>query len=338
MKNITFFLTICILCLTSSCSEKTDFTLKGEIKNLPNDTLLVYYQMPRFQLDTLICQNGKFTYNLLPDTLTMFSLIINEKETIPVFAEKGETVEINGTTDDLTIKGNGENKLMAQIMKLLKELPSDDLMQQVDSLIQANPHSFTNIYLIDKYYVHNSSADFNRLETLTKNLYGDVKDTPYMTILQNKIESIKKPQKNQSVLSLQAYHKDGKKLKWGDLKDKHIILNFWASWSSPSIAARDSLKTILKEFQKEDLIVYNISLDMDKHAWLEATDEESEQWKHICDFKGWNNNVVKNQNIHQLPYNILLSSKKRIVSRNLSEEELIEKLKQLIKDEKKKRK
>lgn len=337
MKNITFFLTICILYLASSCSEKTDFTLKGEIENLPSDTLLVHYQLPRYQLDTLICKDGKFTYNLLPDTLTMFSLILNDQEIIPVFAEKGETVEISGTADNFTIKGNGENKLMAKIMEHLKGLPSDALMQQVDSIILSNPHSFTNIYLIDKYYTHNPSADFNRLEELTKNLYGDVKDTPYITILQGKIESLKRPQKNQSILSLQAFQKDGKKLKWGELKDKHILLNFWASWSPQSIAARDSLKTILKEFKKEDLIVYNISLDMDKHTWLEATDEESDLWKHICDFRGWNNYVVRNQDIHELPYNLILSPKKRILSRNLSKDELKDKLKQLIKDEKKRK-
>lgn len=337
MKNSWFILTICILWLASSCSEKTDFTLKGNIKNLPSDTLLVYYQVPRYQLDTLICQDGKFSYTISPDTLTMFSLILNDQLTIPVYAEKGQIVEVNGTTDDFTIKGKGENETMAKIMKHLKELPSDELMEQVDSFILSNPHSFTNIYLIDNYYTRNPSADFTHLEELTNNLYGIIKDTPYMTILQGKVESLKKPQNNQSILALQAFQKNGKNLKWGELKDQHIVLNLWASWDTKSMAARDSLKTILKDFKKEELIVFNLSLDMDKHTWLEETDEETEQWKHICDFKGWNNYIVKNQDIHQLPYTLLLSPKKRILSRNLSKEELTEKLKQLIKDEKKRK-
>jgi hypothetical protein len=53
--------------------------------------------------------------------------------------------------------------------------------------------------------------------------------------------------------------------------------------------------------------------------------------------KGWQSAVVRNQNINQLPYNIILSPTKRILHRNLSKEEVVEKLKQLIKDKPKKK-
>lgn len=341
MKKIPFLLTILLLGLASSCSQKTDFTLEGKIDNLPSDTLLVYYQVPQYKLDTLVCQNGKFTYTIHPDTFTVFSLLLENQELLPVYAEKGQTVKINRENNILTIQGEGENKLLAQILDLLKELPNEAIKAKVDSLIQTNPHSFTNIYLIDKYYTRNALANFSDLEPLVQKLHGIIKDTPYMTQLQSKIEALKNPQKNQSILSLQGIDKNGESIKWNEIRNKHILLNFWASWHAQSLSERDSLKTILadikKDIAKDDFIIYNISLDMDKDEWLKACDEETEQWKHLCDFKGWNNFVLRNQNIHQLPYNILLSPTKRILERNTPWNELAEKLKQHVNSQKEKK-
>jgi len=340
MKKRPFFLSLFFLWLASSCSEKTDFTLKGKIDNLSSDTLLVYYEVPQSKLDTLICQGGEFTYTFSPDTFTILSLILDNQELLPIYAEKGETVEISKTDSTLTVKGKGENKLLTQIMDLLKGLSPEDTKMKVDSFIQANPESFTNLYLIDKYYTRNDSANYNDLEPLTQKLHGIIKDTPYMIQLQAKIEALKNPNKNQSILSLQAIDKNGEDIKWNSLRDKYILLNFWASWHPQSVSERDSLKALFKEIpkdiKKEDFIVYNISLDMDKKTWLQACDEETDLWKHICDFKGWNNFVLRNQNIHQLPYNILLSPAKRILERNIPRDKMVDKLKQHIKPKNKK--
>ena len=337
MKNIPYFLIICTLWLVSSCSKNDNFTLEGKIENLSSDTILVYYQVPQFQLDTIVCKEGSFTYTISPDTFTMFSLILDTEETIPVFADKGQTVNISGTINEPNILGEGENKLMNEIIQSLKAMPSSEIPQKVDSFIKVNPQSFTTLYLFDKYYARNDSADFEHLETLTKGLHGIIKDTPYITQLQAKIESLKNYKKSQSILSLMGFNKKGESMKWSEVKDKHILLNFWASWHPQSISERDSLKTALKEFKKDDLVVYNVSLDMDKEAWVKALDEETDSWKHICDFKGWQSAVVRNQNINQLPYTIILSPAKRVLHRNLTKDEIVDKLKQLIKDKSKKK-
>ncbi|MBQ4056298.1 MAG: DUF4369 domain-containing protein [Bacteroidaceae bacterium] len=337
MKKIPFLLIILSLWLASSCNEeKTSFTLKGKIENLPSDTLLLYYQVPEFKFDTLFCQNGSFTYTINPDTFSIFSLILNNEQTIPVYVDKGETVEITGTINDLNVKGNGENKLLSQITETLKGLSPEATMLKVDSCIQANAHSFTNIYLIDNYYIKNPSANYDNLERLVKNLHGVVKDTPYMSQLQTKIEAFGNRQKNQSILSLVALDMKGENVKWNSIRNKYILLNFWASWHPQSIIERDTLKISLKGLEKEDFIVYNISLDMDKKAWIEACDKENDQWKHLCDFKGWNSFPLRNQDIHELPFNVLLAPTKRVIAHNIPHNEIVDRVKQHKKDNPKK--
>ena len=75
-------------------------------------------------------------------------------------------------------------------------------------------------------------------------------------------------------------------------------------------------------------------MDLDKEAWLKASDKDTTQWKQICDFKGWNNTLIKGQNIQELPFNLLLDKNKRIIERNIRGQELIDKVKKLIQKDK----
>ena len=79
-------------------------------------------------------------------------------------------------------------------------------------------------------------------------------------------------------------------------------------------------------------------MDLDKEAWLKASDRDTTQWKQICDFKGWNNTLIKGQNIQELPSNLLLDKNKRIIARNIRGQELIDKVKDLIQKDKEKEK
>ena len=64
MKKLSFLFLALILLLTG-CSKKSTFTLKGNISSLSSDTILVFYQEPNYKLDTIIAQNGKFSYTIL---------------------------------------------------------------------------------------------------------------------------------------------------------------------------------------------------------------------------------------------------------------------------------
>lgn len=331
----TFYFLFAVIAVLAGCSdEKTTFTLKGEISGMSSDTLLVYYQVPEYKLDTIFCQKGIFEYTIEPDTTTMFSLIFNAEESLPVFAEKGQTVQVKGSVQEPEIQGKGDNKLMDEILSLLKKTPEEVVKQVVDSLIRTNARSFTNLYLIDKYYTTQEQVGYNHLKDLIENQSGIIKDTPYMMYLQPKVENLSDGDKPRNVHSLQVKDRDGKDFKWNDIRDKYILLSFWASWHPESVAEQDSLQTVIKALKKEKFVVCSISLDLDKDAWLESSDRDTTQWKQLCDFKGWNQPVVKNQDVQTLPANLLLNKSKRIIARDLRGQELIDKVKELIKKDK----
>ena len=327
----TIYLLLFLASLITSCSEeKTDFILKGQISGLSSDTLLVYYQVPEFKLDTIFCQEGKFEYSITPDTITMFSLIFSAEESLPIFADKGQTVQVTGSTEELEIQGEGENKLMNDILSILKKTPKRKQKHVVDSLIRTNNQSFTNLYLIDKYYANERNPDYKHLQELIESQSGIIKDTPYAMLLQPKIEDLTNKSKPQSVYSLMGKNRQGKDIKWSEIRDKYILIDFWASWNPQSVTEQDSLVPVIKALKKEKFLICSVSLDIDKEEWLKASERDTTQWMQICDFKGWNQSLVKGQNIQSLPYNLLLDKNKRIIARNIRRKALIEKVKDLI--------
>ena len=128
MKKLSFLFLALILLLTG-CSKKSTFTLKGNISSLSSDTILVFYQEPNYKLDTIIAQNGKFSYTINSDTFTIFSLLLSDKEVLPVFANKGESVTWNGTPGDIQIKGKGDNERMAYILQAIKKTKADRILK-----------------------------------------------------------------------------------------------------------------------------------------------------------------------------------------------------------------
>ena len=250
----TIYLLLAFLCLMTSCSkEKNKFILKGEISGLSSDTLLVYYQVPEFQLDTIFCKNGIFEYTIQPDTFTLISLIFSAEESLPILAEKGQKVQIKGSVTEPQIEGKGENQLMNEILSLLREVPEKEKKQMVDSLIQANPQSYSNIYLIDKYYVRDSKPDYKHLQNLIKGLSGIIKDTPYMLLLQGQINNLATT-KSSSIHLISGHDRKSEAFKWSTIKDKYILIDFWASWHPQSITEQDSLQFVIKALEKENFI------------------------------------------------------------------------------------
>lgn len=339
MRKLSLAL-VTLAVLLAGCGKKNAFTLKGILKGLPSDTLLVFYQEPHYKLDTLVAQEGKFTYTFIPDTLTIFSLLMGNEQTLPIYAAKGETVTLGGQAGSIEIKGKGENAMLAACMQCLQGLEADKaaLRAAVDSLVKAHPYSYTNIYLIDRYYVQDSLPDYDHMDQLIKGLGGVIKDTPYMISLQKKLNEKKEITGRRHISNISCTDKDGKLVNWNSVSGKYVLLDFWASWDKASVTAQDSLVPVQKALKKEKFVIISLSLDLDRNEWLNACQRDTTQWKQVCDFRGWDNAVVKQQGIDKLPANILMGPDKRVIARDIRGKELIDKVKRLIEQDKEREK
>lgn len=129
---------------------------------------------------------------------------------------------------------------------------------------------------------------------------------------------------------------EGTSISLQHLRGNIVLIDFWASWCAPCRAANKKLVPLyrqyhLKTFGKaKSFEVYSVSLDHKKESWKFAISDDAMYWpSHVSDLKGWDNTAAQRYQIDAIPYNILLDENGIIIGKNLSEMELMLKLKDL---------
>ncbi len=90
------------------------------------------------------------------------------------------------------------------------------------------------------------------------------------------------------------------------LKGKNVLLIFWASWSSQSLAEMNKLTALYPKLAGSDLEYYQVSLDRTRESWLNMTEQRKIQGVHVSDLKYWDSPVVSLYHIEKLPVLYLL--------------------------------
>ena len=73
----------------------------------------------------------------------------------------------------------------------------------------------------------------------------------------------------------------GNKTSLQDLKNKYILINFWATWCGPCMAEIPAIKKIKDEYSKNDLIVISVSFDKNYKLFLEAIEKNNMDWINV---------------------------------------------------------
>lgn len=328
--------TYLLFCL-DSCQKSNEFELKGEMEGLTSDMILVVYDDPESKLDTIYPRNGKFIYTFAPDTMNIFRLVNEEGIAFPVFADKGWKVSVKGSFQHPVIEGNGPNDEYQQFRNSISTLKdSAQIRETAETFIKEHPLSYASAYVINEIFAQVESPDISQIAELAQPLSGGIKDC---RILNNLLKNFSEKEKNTTTSAYLSYisikKRDGNYLSWTGKEGQYTLLHIWASWDRKSLAERDSLYNLVQKFPKNKFRVVNLSLDYDKKEWLRQCKDDTEQWIEICDCKGWNNALLKQQNIYALPANILLDQNRKILGKGLTGKALQSQVEQLVREDQK---
>lgn len=342
MKKI-YLLCLLVMGLSACGGEKTDLiSLSGEIKGLGNDTIYLYgADRMHDRMDTLVAQNDKFSTTLSVDTLVSAFLLFGNGTEYPLFLDKGNHIEIKGSMAELAtlqIGGNTFNKELTDFNQALKGLgtPSDKVLEEkAKNFIAEHPASLVSIYLLEKYFVQVPRPDLEQIQELTEHMTGELKDRPLVSALLKTMEEEEKVTEGKTAPYFRIKNAKGEEISRNTFKDKYLLIQFWASWDTLSRAENAMLRRIYKKEQKnKNFALLSISLDIDRQKWLETIKADTLKWEQVCDFAGWNSETTRQFAIRTLPANLLLSPSGRIEKKNLDEEAIQNKLKEIAEKEK----
>lgn len=109
---------------------------------------------------------------------------------------------------------------------------------------------------------------------------------------------------------------------------KYFILDFWASWCGPCIAAMPNLKDIYERYDKKGLEIIAISIDEDDSAWKKKLNQINMPWVNILFDKDKMslNKLKEKYNFSAIPFSILVDKSGKIVSNLPTNKESLDKI------------
>lgn len=155
---------------------------------------------------------------------------------------------------------------------------------------------------------HINDGSFDRARSLAINVEAKA---PAATrdeakALLRKIDRVGKP------LPLKFTDVGGKAIDIKDYAGKVILLDFWATWCGPCVAALPEVKDTYAKYRPKGFEIIGISLDRDKEALTQFTATEKMTWPQYFDGLMWENKLAGEFEITGIPALWLVDKKGRL--------------------------
>ena len=319
---------LCLLMLTACGTESGKFRLEGRLRNINQGEFWVYsLDGAMVGIDTIQVRSGRFSYEMdLYDQTTLMIVFPNYSEQ-PVFAKSGAKVTIKGDAThmrEMIIEGTGDNEDMTMLRMELNDLTPPDIPGAVAEFIKENRRSPVSIYLLRRY-THDVIVYGSFIPLLEEN-----PENGQLLRLKKQLPALERSGVNALIPKFTAKDMNGKKVSEASLKADVNVVTAWATWSYPSVTVQQRLKR-LKEKHGDRLSVLSICLDADADICRRYIARDSLKWSTVCDGKMWDSPLLKSFSIGDVPSNLLIDHKGKVIARNLSPQDLEERINKLLK-------
>lgn len=109
---------------------------------------------------------------------------------------------------------------------------------------------------------------------------------------------------------------------------KLVLVKFWASWCLPCIEQLPGLKALQERFERQGLVIVNISIDNDGHQWRKALQRYQPAGLQLLSLD--KSPLLRQYRVNSVPYAVLIDPSGRIQGDNLGVDELSEKVSALL--------
>lgn len=365
MKNAIYI--ILLLVFSSSCTNKNEYIINGTaIDDYEGKTIyLLANKSDSSIIDSTIVANNKFTFRgIAPDSIQIAFISYDKRFYPAIFIlEKGNISLDIDTAYNQHIKRGGtalneelqlykdqllnlKNNQMAVVQQGYFINRSDMTKEERLSWDNKKETIFNEI----EDHVYNYIAKYSQ-SSLGKQIFIDNTDL----LKPHKIgELIKMFGPNSNIVTpdrkayyiaqaetspgkrytdVKGYDIDGKEIAFSDFvgKGNIVLIEYWASWCRPCIAALPELKEFYKKNKDKDLVVISVSLDHDKEKWLAATKKHNIEWPQLSNLKKWEDPAAMSYGIKGIPQLLLIDKNGIIAERNFDLEVIEQKFNEITK-------
>lgn len=368
MKIITTLLAslLTISCIAQSIgSNEMKFEISGSTSLKIDEAKLLHYENGnKILLDSIIIKNGSFKFAGQINAPEVYYIEIDDNFSLPVFMENTLiNVKIDGLAiDSVSITGSGIHEAWNKVKKdiqnyedrlneikeayyLAKSEGAEELKNKhsdnydstelekdsfIDEFIINNPTSYISPYITVKYKMY--SGDPGELEKYRDSFDPSITNSPYIEIINERIQNLNLTRVGNEIPSFSMADSNGVEVSIEDFRGQYVLIDFWASWCGPCRRENPNIVSAYNEFNDKGFTVLGISLDKERSSWLKAIEKDSLIWSHLCDLKGWKNEVAEMFGVRSIPFSILIDPNGLILAKGLHGDALQENLHKYLKD------
>lgn len=122
---------------------------------------------------------------------------------------------------------------------------------------------------------------------------------------------------------------DGREVDLAKMRDKVVLIDFWATWCGPCVAELPKVLGAYEKYHAQGFEIVGISLDENQEKLREFVKSKGMSWPQFFDGKGWENEISKRYGITSIPA-MWLVNKKGMVVDSQAREDLAAKVEKLL--------
>ncbi len=333
MKN--YFIGFLFTLVMASCGAPSGmFRLEGSFRNLNQGEFYLYSLDGKGKIDTIQVRNGQFRYEAAIDEPQAFSLIFPNFSEIPVFAESGASVDINGDASHLkevNVGGTEENNMMTAFRLDVADKTPPQVQKAAEEFIEKNPATMSSVFILNKYFIQKNNPDLKKALNLCRLIEKAQPDNRQITQLREQLTGLKTVETGKQLPKFEAVDVKGKRTNNATLSGDVNVVMVWATWNYESDNLLRQLRLLKKDYGSR-LGIVTINVDASQRDCRKAMDRDSINWNVICDGRMLDTPVLAQLGINDIPFNILTDRSGKILAINSNQNEMKRKIKRCLED------
>lgn len=321
LRNLLFFFSA-VLLLASCGEDSKHFKIEGRLLQMNQGEFYVYSDGPTVNgFDTIKVQGGRFSYEMPCRETATLTLVFPNFSEIPIFAQPGKTVKINGDASHLKmlkITGTKDNELMTGFRQQIANASPPEVKQFTEKFIQNNPKSPVGLWLLRKYFIATAMPDYPAADKLLKTLMKEQPQNNIVKRLSSSVEKLEKTTTGKVLPSFTAYDINGRTVSSSEFSSGTAVIVVWATWSYDST---DLLRQLQSLKETAGFKILAVNLDPSKRDCQSYMKTNEMSFPVICTGEMFDTPILQ-QLALQSPSDNLVIKNGKIAGRNLNTQDL----------------